>query len=185
MTLNKFIKPIAVVGNTVKFRNATVSDADFIFYLRSNPSKNKFLSKSVETIRDQELWLHNYSLDSNQIYFIIEDKNNSPCGTIRMYNQISDSFCWGSWITMDNTSSKLAIESMLMIYSFGLSLGFKNSHFDVRKENVSVCDLHKKTGALLVKSDALNNYYNLNYNQIVNFIKKFNKILPNGICTIY
>jgi len=185
MTTNKFIKPVTVVGNSINFRNATVSDAEFIFDLRNNPIKNKFLSNSVKTVNDQALWLHNYYFDQNQIYFIIEDKSNKPCGTIRMYDQISDSFCWGSWIITDNTPSKFAIESMLMIYTFGLSLGFKNSHFDVRKENVSICDLHKKTGAVLVKSDILNNYYRLNYSQIINLINKYSKILPNGIQTIY
>ena len=47
MTTNKFIKPVTVVGNSINFRNATVSDAEFIFDLRNNPIKNKFLSNSV------------------------------------------------------------------------------------------------------------------------------------------
>lgn len=66
-----------------------------------------------------------------------------------------DSFCWGSWIIKDSSPSYVAIESALCIYEFAFNtLGFRQSHFDVRKNNVKVVAFHQRCKARIVREDS-------------------------------
>lgn len=93
----KLRKAARVTGNTLVFRNAETRDAGFILGLRTDVEKSKFLSPVSDRLSDQEDWLGRYAADDNQAYFIIEYSNH-PIGTVRLYDERQDSFCWGSWI---------------------------------------------------------------------------------------
>lgn len=179
--VNLIIKPKYVSGKNIFLRNANKSDAEFILKLRTDPIKGKFLSHTSSDLDQQIRWLENYEADNSQIYFIIEDKNSERFGTVRIYDQIGDSFCWGSWILNDNRPSGFAIESVLVLYSFAFKLGFKKSHFDVRKENSSVWEFHERFGATRTKEDDLNYYYEITSNKINESLDKYRKHLPEGI----
>ena len=65
--------------------------------------------------------------------------DGKKCGTIRVYDIIDNSFCWGSWILDENKTTTAAIESALLIYKFGFEImKFSRSHFDVRKDNSAI-----------------------------------------------
>ena len=179
--MNKLNKPNLITGNFVTLRNVNLNDAEFILSLRTNPEKNKYLSITSNNINNQKIWLNNYSFDKSQFYFIITNSHNKPFGTIRLYDINSENFCWGSWILSDGAPINFALESMLIIYSFALSLGLKNSNFDVRRENISVCSFHERLGAIKTSEDELNIYYNLPYIQIIKILNKFKNKLPTGI----
>lgn len=75
--------------------------------------------------------------EKNQLEFYFKIiSNNKKVGVVRIYDLKDDSFCWGSWIILDDAPKTVALESTLMIYEFGFNvLGFNNCHFDVRKLN--------------------------------------------------
>ena len=102
------------------------------------------------------------TMAKKQFYFIIQKLDGTPCGTVRVYDIRSDSFCWGSWILNENKTRFAAIESAFLVYKFGFeSLGFKKCHFDVMKGNDKVISFHKKMGAVQVGEDEANYYYEI------------------------
>jgi RimJ/RimL family protein N-acetyltransferase len=150
---------------TIRLRLVEPSDAEFILSLRLDQKYNSFLSKVDNDIESQRTWIRNYKEDEankKQFYFIIERMDGVACGTVRIYDLRSDSFCWGSWILNENKTRYAAIESALLVYRYGFDiLGFKKSHFDVMKGNSKVTDFHKKFGAVMVSEDSDNDYFEI------------------------
>jgi len=183
MTHPIFTKPRKVFGNKLIFRDAGVKDAAFILALRTDEAKSAHLSRTENAIDQQIEWLNRYSIDAEQVYFIILDWNLQAVGTVRLYDRQADSFCWGSWILMAGTPSSYAIESALLVYRFALSLGFKRSHFDVRKANVSVWRFHERFGAVRTGETTDDFLYTVSKDAILASLAKYEKYLPDG-CTI-
>lgn len=152
-----------VRGRTISFREVCIDDSEFIVALRTDPEKGRFISKTQADVRQQREFIRNYQQSETDFYFIISDVNKQPIGTIRIYDIQGDSFCWGSWILTKEASTSAAIESALLIYDFAFfSLHYKQSHFDVRKENQRVVKFHENFGAKIIKEDELNFYFEYN-----------------------
>jgi hypothetical protein len=176
-----FIKPNKIIGHKLIFENATINDAEFILSLRTDIIKGKFLSPTENDLGKQVKWLELYSKDESQIYFIIKDLESNNVGTVRLYDQQYDSFCWGSWIIKDGSPTYFSIESALIVYIFAKSLGFKESHFDVRKQNISVWKFHERFGALKQSETAQDFLYRLSNLAMLNSINRYSRYLPHGI----
>lgn len=176
-----FKKADRVVGNSLVFRDANVDDAEFILALRMDEKKGKYLSKTSPELEKQIKWLKSYKNDDSQIYFIILDKNENSIGTVRLYDKKDNSFCWGSWILKAGVPNCCSIESALMVYAFALKLGFKEAHFDVRKENHSVWKFHERFGATKIAETADDYFYNISFDAIHDSFNRYKKFLPHGI----
>lgn len=176
-----FKKIKKIYGNNLIFKNATVDDAQFILELRTNPRISRFLSKTSSKLSDQESWLQKYESDDDQMYFIILNKSHEKIGTVRLYDKINDSFCWGSWILKEGVPSSSAIESSLMVYELALSMGFKKAHFDVRKGNRSVWSFHERLGAVKIGETGDDFLYTISNEAIKSSLKKYRKYLPEKI----
>lgn len=177
------IKSNILHGHKLYLSNATVNDAEFIISLRTDLTKNKYLSQVDSDIAAQQVWLRNYQNDPMQAYFIINDLGGEKIGTVRIYDIVEDSFCWGSWILKNNAPSFAAIESALIVYSYGLELGFTQAHFDVRKGNESVFRFHERFGAIRITENENDYFYNIDLNAIKKSLVKYQRYLPNGIKT--
>nr|WP_232916993.1 GNAT family N-acetyltransferase [Pseudomonas corrugata] len=151
--------------STISLRLVEVTDAEFILRLRLDDRYNRFLSGVSPDIESQKTWITKYKADEadkKQFYFIIQRLDGTPCGTVRIYDIRSDSFCWGSWILNENKTRFAAIESAFLVYRFGFEqLGFNKCHFDVMKGNDKVISFHKKMGAVQVGEDDANYYYEI------------------------
>ncbi|MDY0117318.1 MAG: GNAT family N-acetyltransferase [Sulfurimonadaceae bacterium] len=162
-------------------RTVETKDADFIYYMRQDEAKTKYLSKVSGTIESQKEWIVNYKkreLEKQEFYFVIESKKNEKLGLVRMYDFKDDSFCWGSWLIKEDAPKTTAIESALQIYEFGFyDLGFKRSHFDVRKGNDKVIAFHKRFGATIVDKDELDYYFNYEKNDYEITKEKYKRYL--------
>jgi len=166
-----------IFGKTIVFRNVDIEDAKFIFDLRSNPKKSLYLNPPPISLDDQKMWIRNYEKTQNEAYFIIEHQNKK-IGTVRMYDQKSSSFAWGSWILSDEAPYNSAIESTLIIYECGFNfLGFDKSHFDVKKNNIKVWQFHERLGAKRASEDEINYYYQLTKKDYIIKQKKYSKFL--------
>lgn len=154
-----------LISKTIQMRLVEEKDAEFILGLRLSDDLNRFLSKVDADVEAQRKWIKSYKLDEqagNQYYFIIEKLDGTPCGTVRIYDLQSDSFCWGSWILNKDKTRYSAIESALLVYKFGFEeLGFRKSHFEVVKGNELVIKFHKKFGAEVISEDDENYYFNI------------------------
>lgn len=153
-----------LVGKNINLNTVEIEDASFIYEMRQNQKKTKYLSIITGTVNSQKEWIKNYKQrekEQKEFYFVIESKNKEKLGLVRMYDFKEDSFCWGSWIIKEAAPKSTAIESALQIYEFGFyQLGFKKSHFDVRKENEKVISFHQRFGAKIVCDDDLDYFFN-------------------------
>lgn len=173
-------KPRSVRGRQLLFRDAAVDDAAFILGLRTDEKKGEFLSATAPDQLRQRDWLARYAADAGQVYFIICTLDGTPVGTVRLYDQRGDSFCWGSWIKGDGAPGGFGVESALMVYDFALRLGFKRAHFDVRKQNTSVCRFHERFGAVKVAENAEDYFYEMSNDAINGALAQYKKYLPDG-----
>lgn len=164
--MNKKLSKIE--GKNINFRIIEVCDAEFVISLRTDKQKNKYISKIDSNIEKQREWIRSYKereKNGLEYYFVIELKNGENIGLIRAYDFRNDSFCYGSWVIKNGAPYYVAIESQLMIYDFGFNhLGFKKSHFDVRKENIEVIRFHKFMCAEIVGESELDYYFNMTKN---------------------
>ena len=148
----------------LNLRTVAIEDAEFIYNMRQNQNKTKYLSRVTGTVESQKEWIKNYKQreeEKKEFYFVIESKDKRKLGLVRMYDFQDNSFCWGSWLIKEDAPKTTAIESALQIYEFGFySLGFEKSHFDVRKGNDKVIAFHQRFGAKIVDEDELDYFFN-------------------------
>lgn len=151
-----------IKGRSVQLRYADESDANFIYSLRVDPARNKFISEVTGAVEDQRLWLRRYKereVRGQEHYFII-CSGDIPLGTVRIYDIQGDSFCWGSWVIKPGAPKTAAIESAVLVYELAFyHLGFSRTHFDVRVENKRVVAFHQRFGAKIVRSTDRDHFF--------------------------
>jgi RimJ/RimL family protein N-acetyltransferase len=177
---SKLRKPRALTGARLRFRDASVEDAEFILSLRLDPVKNAHLSKTLDDLDAQRAWLHRYASDDGQAYFIITH-DEAAIGTIRVYDVRETSFSWGSWILTDGAPRSSAVESTLMIYAFGLACNFAQSHFEVRRANEKVWQYHERCGAVRVGEDQQDYFYEIDEQAMRALLARYSSRIPNGV----
>ncbi len=170
-----------IYGKNINMRTVTTEDAEFIYNMRQNQNKTKYLSKVTGTIESQKEWIKSYKQreeKNKEFYFVIESKDEEKLGLVRMYDFQDESFCWGSWLIKEDAPKTTAIESALQIYEFGFySLGFEKSHFDVRKGNDKVISFHQRFGAKIVDEDELNYFFNFEKSDYEKMKEKYKRYL--------
>lgn len=167
-----------IAGKNINLRDVEIEDAEFILSLRIDEQKSKYLHKTEDNIEKQIDYIKSYKQKLNEWYFIIESKNKEQLGTVRIYDIQNDSFCWGSWLVKAGAPKTTAIESALLIYEYAFyTLGFKKSHFDVRKGNEKVIAFHKRLGADITNEDEQNFYFKYDLNSYEIIKPKYNKFL--------
>jgi RimJ/RimL family protein N-acetyltransferase len=151
-------------GKNINIKTVEVDDAEFIFTLRQNEFKTKYLSKVTGNIETQKEWINNYKQrekEQKEFYFIIESKSEEKLGLVRMYDFKDNSFCWGSWLIKENAPKTTAIESALQIYEFAFyKLNFAKSHFEVQKGNDKVIAFHQRFGAKIIDENDKEVFFN-------------------------
>lgn len=172
------MKPV-VRGKKLYLREVVLDDAEFILSLRTDPGKNRYLSPTASDVSQQRAFIERYQQSLTDYYFIICDWQAKSLGTVRIYDIQGDSFCWGSWILSADAPTSAAIESALLLYDFAFySLHYKFAHFDVRKENLSVVDFHKRFGALIIQADELDYFFNYSRDSYGSVREKYLRFLP-------
>jgi hypothetical protein len=171
-----------VVGKNLFLRDITEDDARFVFDLRTDPIKSKHLSAISGRIEDQASWIVSYKVKTDQAYFIVCDNQNNRLGCIRMYDPIGDSYCWGSWLMVSGLGPLVAIESALLVYSYGVFLGFSEARIDVRQKNEHVWKFHERfAGAELIKEDDLDRFYVVKGEKINRMLAKYCDFLKSPL----
>ena len=173
-----------LTAKTISLRLVEEDDAGFIHALRTNDIYNQHLSSTTGDVSSQKKWISKYKereRNKEEFYFIIERiDNGQKIGTVRLYDFITanNSFCWGSWILNENKTTSSAVESALLVYKFAFEeLGFSQSHFDVRKDNIKVIAFHEKLGAIRDTESELDIFYNFPKSRYEESLDKFNKYL--------
>ena len=149
-------------GKYVNLREVTIDDAEFILSLRCNEKKSRFLHKTEYNIEKQKDYIKKYLEKNDEWYFIIENKEHKPLGTVRIYDVEGDKYTGGSWLMVDDALPQETIEGDLLLkeYSFNI-LNFTVNAFDVRKGNKRVAQYHKICGARIVDENDIDYFFEL------------------------
>ena len=111
-----------VEGPNLILRLIRPEDADYVQALRTDPAYNRHLSEVRGTAEDQRSWIEGYKAreaDLRELYYVIERKDGTRCGLVRLYDIRADSFTWGSWILDYNKTRKAALESAVLSFGIG------------------------------------------------------------------
>lgn len=151
------------LGDNIILRIAEEKDAEFILQLRNKKEVKKYISDTNISLEQQKEWLRNYKTreeNGQEFYFIVEDKNKIPCGTVRIYEIEEDRCTWGSFILDKSRPDGTSLEVILLSINFiKFNLGIENIYLDVRKENLKAIHIYEKFGFKRIKEDNLNYYY--------------------------
>ena len=160
--MNKILEPQLLQGKYVNLREVELNDAEFILSLRCDEQKSKFLHKTENNLLKQIEYLKKYKTLDNEWYFIIENKQDKPIGTYRIYDLKENSFCIGSWLMINGAKIEEVIEGDYLAKNYGFAaLGFSKIHFDVRKDNIKVVRYHKMYGAKIVDENDIDYFLEL------------------------
>jgi RimJ/RimL family protein N-acetyltransferase len=139
-----------VEGPNLALRFVQSDDAEYLHRLRIDPAYNSHLSAVRGTADDQRRWIDAYKAreaDGSERYYIIERRDGTPCGTVRLYDIKDDSFTWGSWILDHNKPRKAALESAVLSFDVGFkSLGKDRGFVDVRIGNTHAEGFYRRLG---------------------------------------
>ncbi len=148
----------------IKLRLVEETDADFIVAIRTDAFKSRFISETNIDVEKQKLWIREYKKREKigeELYLIAIDEEGVEFATYRLNNKTEDSIEIGSFVSKpfyDNPINVIKVDVILKEYAFQ-ELGFDNIKFDVRKENKSVVNYHKKFHPRLIDENELNYYF--------------------------
>lgn len=161
--INEYKQVKMIEGKIINLRLVKEEDGNFILKLRNNKELSKYISPTNINLEEQKEWIRNYKVRENkkeEFYFIVENKNKIPCGTVRIYNidHIKKECTWGSFI-LDKTRPKGASTEVIEIsLNFILEkLKLEKVYLDVRKENYKAIYIYEKNGFLKIK-ESLEDY---------------------------
>ena len=139
-----------VEGPNLTLRLIEPDDAAYVHGLRTNPSYNSHLSKVAGTVDDQRQWIEDYKAREaarQELYYVIERKDGTRCGLVRLYDIEADSFTWGSWMLDENKPRKAALESAVLSFGVGFELLQRDlAKVDVRVDNFHATAFYRRLG---------------------------------------
>lgn len=152
-----------VQGPNLVLRLIRPEDADYVHGLRTDPSYNRHLSEVRGTVEDQHRWIDAYKEREaalRELYYMIERKDGTRCGLVRLYDIGADSFTWGSWILDHNKPPKAALESAVLSFGIGFDgLELPQAYVDVRIRNETAHAFYVRFGMTEIRRDELDIYF--------------------------
>ncbi|MGL5428822.1 MAG: GNAT family N-acetyltransferase [Cetobacterium sp.] len=154
-----------IFGKLINLKPVRVEDAEFILELRQDENLNQYISSTSASLENQREWITNYLERENkekEFYFIVEDKNYNPCGTVRLYSIEDKEATWGSFMLNSNRPNGASYEVIELSLNFGFEeLNLEKILLDVRKDNNKAIHIYEKVGFNRVREDELNYYYEI------------------------
>lgn len=152
-----------IEGPNLILRLIQPDDADYVYILRTDPAYNQHLSDVRGTAEDQRQWIEAYKAREaglRELYYVIERRDGTRCGLVRLYDIKADSFIWGSWILDHNKTSKAALESAVLSFGVGFDgLGLSLAHVDVRVGNDRAVAFYQRLGMTELRRDDRDIYF--------------------------
>jgi len=152
-----------VEGPNLVLRLIRPDDAEYLHALRINPLYNAHLSAVNGTADDQRRWIEAYRVREAaglEYYYVIERRDGTRCGVVRLYGIVDDHFNWGSWILDHHKPPKAALESAVLSLASGFSLPGKIRAFiDVRRANTHAQSFYRRFGMTEIHADSHNIYF--------------------------
>ena len=153
-----------VEGPNLILRLIEPEDAAYVHSLRSNPVYNTHLPAVTGTVDDQWTWIVDYKFreaQEQEFYYVIERKDGTRCGLVRLYDVEAESFTWGSWILDKNKTRKAALESAILSFGVGFdALGVQLANVDARVANEHAAAFYQRLGMVETHRTDQNIFFN-------------------------
>jgi hypothetical protein len=133
-----------VEGKTVDLREAVDGDAGFILSLRGDGKLNRLMHPVPQDVARQVAWMQEHRGPGN-MYFIIQGKDGTRYGTMRMHDGCAESFWIASWILTSNAPHMAPVESFFRTVDYAFRT-YGSPHLLVRitKENTKVMKFYER-----------------------------------------
>ena len=152
-----------VEGPNLTLRLIRPEDAEYVHGMRTDPTYNRHLSEMRGTVEDQRSWIEAYKAREatlRELYYVIERKDGTRCGVVRLYDIGSNNFTWGSWILDHNKPPKAALESAVLSFGIGFDgLARPQAHVDVRIGNNKAHAFYVRFGMTEIGRDDRDIYF--------------------------
>lgn len=152
-----------VEGPNLILRLIRPEDADYVHALRTDPAYNQHLSEVRGTPEDQRRWIEGYKAreaDLRELYYVIERKDGTRCGLVRLYDIGADSLTWGSWVLDHNKTRMAALESAVLSFGVGFDgLCLSQALVDVRIGNEQALAIYQRLGMIELRRDDQDVYF--------------------------
>ena len=152
-----------IYGTHCALRPVKEDDSEFIVSLRNDSRLSRYISKSADSIEAQRQWIIEHLKRRElgaEYYFIACDLQGNPWGTVRIYNIENDECTCGSWVMIPGTPIEVTLESYLLPLAFAFEiLSMRVLHIDVRRENTRVWRWHELCGAVFIRENELDRFY--------------------------
>lgn len=139
-----------VQGPNLTLRLIEPEDTAYVHGLRTDPAYNRHLSEVRGTVETQRKWIEGYKAresDGHELYYVIERKDGTRCGLVRLYEIEKAHFTWGSWILDENKPPKAALESAVLSFGVGFdALGCDLAYVVVGVENTHAEAFYRRFG---------------------------------------
>lgn len=152
-----------VEGPNLTLRLIEPDDAAYVHGLRLNTLYNRHLSTVTGSAEDQRCWIEGYKAREaagQEFYYVIERKDGTRCGLVRLYEIKVDSFTWGSWILDENKPRKAALESAVLSFGIGFEVLQRDlAKVDVRVDNTHATAFYRRLGMTEIYRTAQDIYF--------------------------
>lgn len=152
-----------IEGPNLTLRLIRPEDAGYVHVLRTDPAYSRHLSEVRGTAEEQRRWIEAYKAreaDLRELYYVIERKDGTRCGLVRLYDIGAESFTWGSWILDRNKTRKAALESAILSFGAGFDgLGTSLAYVVVRIENEHAEAFYRRLGMTEIRRDLLDIHF--------------------------
>jgi len=145
---------LVIEGAAYRLRPVNLNDAEFIYELRRDPRRNRYLHRGADSAEAQRRWLEQYFTRGGDYYFIIEaSATGRREGTAGIYNldSVERTAEWGRWVV--RPSSLAAVESACLVYRAAFEiLGLESLYCRTIVENASALAFHDSFGLERVRT---------------------------------
>lgn len=140
-----------IEGIGVNFRSVTEDDAEFTYYLRQDKERTKYVHSVTGTIEDQKNWIRRQREREGDYYFLVEDKNGTPIGTVGYYDLEGVNGETGRLVMKGNSAQNC--DAIMLIRKFAFEImGADHIRCTAVKGNKPVVGQLKRLGGVQVGS---------------------------------
>ena len=131
-------------GQIIDLRSVKVDDADFVFNIRMDNSKNKYIHKVSNDVGLQKKWISNQIQRDGDYYFIALSKQGEPLGLASVYDidYEKKEAEFGRWVSYGNPYQNVEMVMLLFDLAFN-ELGIDKLFMRMDLENTKVINFWK------------------------------------------
>lgn len=164
-------------SDSFRLKFVDVSDAEFLYSLRTNKKLTKYISPVIGDVNSQIEWINKYKIreyQGKELYFCINNLDGERLGFVRLYDIDYEkrNLTFGSFLLKESHPKLTALESMIMMLNVSFDyLDMEKVELDVRVDNEHAKHFYQRFGFVKTGENNLDEFYEMtreNYDKLYN-----------------